>query len=82
MKKVFLLMAIAATVSFVSCSSDDDSSGSNCNTCGSIKTCDNGDSTYSITVEGETTTLKEADLNGLGFDNYVKLLCLTGSLGV
>jgi hypothetical protein len=83
MKKIILSIAILASVSFVSCSSDDETQNV-CETCdvGALvgipavtEFCDNGDGTITSTVFGESTT---ESLDGLTFEAYVANLKLLG----
>ena len=59
MKKIILLLGIAFLA--FSCSDDDDSSGGNCVTCEiigiSTVTCDNGDGTATVEIEGVSQTV-------------------------
>ncbi len=68
MKKSFLFLALAATFAFSTCSSDVDG-GYSCESCMaqevSVEICDNGDGTYTPTVDGVWQTLQESELEGL-----------------
>lgn len=86
MKKIILSIAILASVSFVSCSSDDDDDVTQnaCETCDLgvqvgiplvTEICDNGDGTITSTVFGEATT---ESLDGLTFEAYIAALKLLG----
>lgn len=77
---------VAGTFAFTSCSKDDDAAGekSACTTCSmslmgvemSTKYCDNGDGTYTMSMEGEEMT---QDLpEGMSFDEYIKTVESSG----
>jgi hypothetical protein len=83
MKKIILSIAILASVSFVSCSSNDETQNT-CETCdvGALlgvsavtEFCDNGDGTITSTVFGEATT---ESLDGLTFEAFIANLKLLG----
>ncbi|WP_106143814.1 hypothetical protein [Flagellimonas meridianipacifica] len=81
MKKIIFAFALLASIGFTGCSSDDDSSSSNCTTCSitlldittSTEYCDNGDGTVTATTEGESETV---DLEGISFDAFIAQLGL------
>ena len=80
MKKVVLFLALAASVSFTSCSKDDDEN--KCATCSvdffgtSITTeaCDNGDGTVTVSIGGESQIITAEELDGTSPAEYVKAL--------
>lgn len=60
MKKIILSIAMLASITFVSCSDDDDNSCKTCeNSAHKVEVCDNGDGTAILTVsaQGETETI-------------------------
>ena len=77
MKKAVLFLALAATVSFTSCSKDDDNECKSCTASNQkVEICDNGDGTYELTVGGESAgTLDESDLDGLSPQQVVDATC-------
>ncbi|WP_291867249.1 hypothetical protein [Maribacter sp.] len=77
MKKALLFMTLAATISFTSCSKDDDDK--KCNSCEvlgiKIEGCDNGDGTVTVKTLGQSTTYTEEDLDGVTPEAFVKNIC-------
>lgn len=72
------------TLSFSSCSSDDDGGDSDCSSCSlageTIEICDNGNGTYTVTAGGETETITAEDLEGISPEDYIDLICTLGDL--
>ena len=84
MKKSVLFLALAATVAFTSCSSDDDGdSNSSCNTCtielegisSTTEYCDNGDGTMTATTDGVE---QNVPLNGISFASFISIIEASG----
>lgn len=85
MKKIisFAIIASALSISFVSCSKDDDSSSSSnveCVTCNyalagipDVTICDNGDGTVTLTTSGVE------NVQTLDYDTYIQTLTLAGA---
>ncbi len=71
-------MALAATVSFSSCSNDDDDEKT-CRSCEiltiSTEFCDNGDGTVTATVAGQSETISGEDLGDLTPEEYIDSIC-------
>nr|WP_299071761.1 hypothetical protein [uncultured Allomuricauda sp.] len=80
MKKFFLVISLTATLVFLSCSSDDDATKSNCESCKSdagntFEICDNGDGTYTASENGVSETITEEDLGGVSVKLAVESAC-------
>ncbi len=75
-KLVFSVFAIACLV-FTGCSKDDDDKGkcATCNLAGnSLKACDNGDGTVTVSSGDQSEVLRGDDLEGTSAAEYVAAL--------
>lgn len=79
MKKSILFIALAATISFTSCSKDDDKKCESCDAL-SLQICDNGDNTYTFTSDGTSETLSKEELGGVTPKQYVDAFCALADL--
>lgn len=84
MKRIFLAIGLITTLGFLSCSSDDDATKSNCESCTSnagntFEICDNRDGTYTSSENGVSETITEEDLElegiSISIKDAVELVC-------
>ncbi len=67
-------MAFAAAVAFSSCSKDDDNKCESCTAQDQkIEICENSDGTYTLTVDGQSSTIES--LSGLTAKQTVEATC-------
>lgn len=72
MKKIFLIISLTVTLAFLSCSSDDDATKSNCESCTTqgvnVEFCPDGEGGYDVTVGKVTETFSAEDMEALDLD--------------
>ena len=79
MKKSILFLALAASITFSSCSDDDEQS---CRTCDEVEYCINDDGSISVSDDGEgnSTTIPASELGELSPEEAVELICTLGEI--
>lgn len=82
--KLRMILPMAGLFIISGCSSDDDGDSRDCDSCTllgeKLEICDNGNDTYTLTYEGESETITEAELGGVSPEEFVEAICVLGNL--